>query len=76
MDKRKMVEVNGEWKIYKENKEVSALTLKEAVVLFLTLSSPSVERSERSSQVPKKHWRLFSPTEVLGHFISLTFDLI
>ena len=72
-----MVEVNGEWKLYKQNKEVSALTLKEAMLLFqgLAFSSRSVERSERSRQVLNKHWRLSSPAEVLGHFISLTFDL-
>ena len=29
--KRKIVEVNGEWKLYKENKEISTLTLKEAI---------------------------------------------
>ena len=34
VDKRKIVEVNGEWKLYKENKEISTLTLKEAVLLF------------------------------------------
>ena len=39
----------------KENKEVRTLTLKEAVVLFLAFGSRSVERSERSSQVPNKH---------------------
>ena len=76
VDNRKIVEVNGEWKLYKENKEVSTLTLKEAMLLFLAFGSRSVERSERSSQVPNKHRRLSSPAEVLGHFISLTFDLI
>ena len=52
-----MVEVNGEWKLYKQNKEVSALTLKEAMLLFqgLAFSSRSVERSERSRQVLNKH---------------------
>ena len=52
VDKRKIVEVNGEWKLYKENKEISTLTLKEAMLLFLAFGSRSVERSERSSQVP------------------------
>ena len=28
VDKLKIVEVNGEWKLYKENKEISTLTLK------------------------------------------------
>ena len=76
VDKRKIVEVSGEWKLYKENKEVSTLTLKEAMLLFLAFGSWRVERSERSSQVANKHWLLSSPAEVLGHFISLKFDLI
>ena len=55
VDKRKIVEVNGEWKLDRENKEISTLTLKEAVLLFLAFGSRSVERSERSSQVPNNH---------------------
>ena len=55
VDKRKIVEVNGEWKLYKENKEISTLTLKEAMLLFLAFGSRSVERSERSSHVPNNH---------------------
>ena len=43
MDKRK-IEVNGEKKLYKENKEVSTLALKEAMLLFLVCLR-SVERS-------------------------------
>ena len=54
-DRRKIVEVNGEWKLYKENKEISTLTLKEAMLPFLAFGSRSVERSERSSQFSKKH---------------------
>ena len=50
-----MVEVNGEWKLNKENKEVSTLLLKEAMLLFLAVGSRSVKRSERSSQVLNKH---------------------
>ena len=37
VDKREIVEVNGEWKLYKENKEISKLTLKEAMLLFWPL---------------------------------------
>ena len=55
VDKRKIVEVNAEWKLYYENKEVSTLTLKEEMLLFLTFGSRSVERSERSNPVPNKH---------------------
>ena len=56
VDKRKIVEVNGEWKLYRENKkEISSLTLKEAMLPFLALGSQSVERSKRSSQVPNNH---------------------
>ena len=55
VDKGKIVQVNGEWKLYKENKEIRTLTLKEAIVLFLAFGSRSVERSERSSQVPNNH---------------------
>ena len=55
VDRRKIVEVNGEWKLYKENKEISTLALKEAMLLFLAFGSRSVERSERWSQVPKNH---------------------
>ena len=55
VDKRKILEVNGEWKLYKGNKEVNTLTLKEAMLLFLAFGSRSVERSERSSQAPNKH---------------------
>ena len=76
VDKRKIVPVNGEWKFYKENKEISTLTLKEAMLLFLSFCSRSVERSERSSQVPNNHSRMSSPAALLGHFISLTLDLI
>ena len=50
VDKREIVEVNYEWRLHKENKEVSTLTLKEAMLLFLAFGSRSVERSERSSQ--------------------------
>ena len=52
VDKHKIVEVNGQWKLYKE---VSTLTQKEAMLLFLAFGSRSVERSERSSQVPNNH---------------------
>ena len=55
VDKRKIVEVDREWKLYKENKEICTLTLKEAMLLFLAFGSRSVERSERSSQVPNNH---------------------
>ena len=54
VDKRKIVEANGEWKLYKENKEVSTVTLKEAMLLFLAFVSQSMARSERPSQVPNK----------------------
>ena len=46
------------------------------MLLFLALGSRSVERSERLSQFPNKQWRLSSKAELLGHFISLTFDFI
>ena len=62
VDKRKIVEVNGEWKLYKENKEISTLTLK----VRGPKGSRSVERSERSSQVPNNHWRMSSPAAFLG----------
>ena len=76
VDKCKIVQLNGEWKLYKENKEISTLTLKEAMLLFLAFGSRSVERSERSSQVPNNHWRMSSPAALLGasfllHFIWL-----
>ena len=44
------------------------------MLLFLDFGSRPVERSERSSQVQNKHWRLSSLAELLGHFI-LEFDL-
>ena len=75
VDNRKIVEVNGEWNLNKENKEVSTLLLKEAKLLFLAVGSRSVKRSEKSSQALNKHLRMFSPAELFGHFISLTFDL-
>ena len=67
----KIVEVNGEWKLYKENKEISTLTLKArgpkgSNVTVLAFGSRSVERSERSSQVPNNHWRMSSPAAFLG----------
>ena len=55
VDKRKIVEVNGEWKLYKENKAINTLIQKEAMLMFLAFGSRSVERSERSSQVPNNH---------------------
>ena len=39
VDKRKIVEVNGDWKLYKENKDLSTLSLKEAMLLFLAVSA-------------------------------------
>ena len=57
-------------------REISTLTLKEAMLPFLAFGSRTVERSERLSQVPNNHWRMSSPAALLGHFISLTFDLI
>ena len=48
-------QVNSEWKLYKEYKGKSTITLKVAMLLLLTFGSRSVERSERSSQVPNKH---------------------
>ena len=45
------------------------------MLLFLAVGSRSVKRSERSSQALNKHLRMFSPAELFGHFISLTFDL-
>ena len=56
-------------------KEKRTLPLKEEMLLFRDFGSRSEERFERSSQVPIKHWRLSSPVELHGHFISLTFDL-
>ena len=50
-----IVEVNAESKLYKEYKEVSTLTLKEAMLLFLAFGSRSVERCERSSRILNKH---------------------
>ena len=44
--------------------------------LFLAFGSRSVERSARSSQFANNYLRLSSPAELLGHFISPTFDLI
>ena len=35
VDKRKIVEVNAEWKLYKEDKEVRTLSLKEVAVSSL-----------------------------------------
>ena len=71
VDKRKIIEVNGEWKLYKENKEISTLTLeargpKGSNVTVLASGSRSVKRSERSSQVPNNHWRMSSPAVLLG----------
>ena len=43
------------------------------MLLFLVFGSWSVERSERSSQVSNV---FTGGGELLGHFISLTFDLI
>ena len=48
VDKRKIVEVNGEWKPYKENKEISTLTLKEAMLLFLAFGSCSTHETIRN----------------------------
>ena len=60
VDKRKIVEVNGGWKLSKKKKRKKtktkySLTLKEAILLLLAFSSRSVERSESSSQVLNKH---------------------
>ena len=43
VDKRNILEVNGQWKLYKE----STLILKETMLLFLAFGLWSVERSER-----------------------------
>ena len=55
VDRRKIVEVNAEWKLNKEYKEVSTLTLMKAMLLFLAFGSRSVERCKRSRQVLNKH---------------------
>ena len=55
VDRRKIVEVNAEWKLYEEYKEVSTLTLKEGTLPYLVFGSRSVKRCERSSQVLNKH---------------------
>ena len=72
VDKGKIVQVNGEWKLYKENKEIRTLTLKEAKLLFLAFGSRSVERSERSSQVPNNplQKRAHSKTSIVKMQIS------
>ena len=43
VDKRKILEVNGQWKLYKESSPI----LKETMLLFLAFGLWSVERSER-----------------------------
>ena len=58
VDKRKIVQVNGEWKLYKENKEISTLTLKEAMLLFLSFCSRvsgKIWKIEPSPEQPLKN---------------------
>ena len=63
-----IVEVNAESKLYKEYKEVSTLTLKEAMLLFLAFSSRSVERCERSSQVLKNVFTGAAPRSLYSSY--------
>ena len=67
VNKLKIVKVNDERKLYKENKEVSTLPLKEAISQFLPFVSKSVERA-------KSHTNKNVSTVLLGHN-SLTFDV-
>ena len=67
VNKLKIVKVNGERKLYKDNKEVSTLPLKEAMSQFLGFVSRSVERAK--SRTNKN-----VVTVLLGHN-SLTFDV-
>ena len=67
VNKLKIVKVNGERKLYKDNKEVSTLPLKEAMSQFLGFVSRSVERTK--SRTNKN-----VVTVLLGHN-SLTFDV-
>ena len=50
VDKRKIVEVNGECKVYKENKEISTLTLKEAMLLLIKRVSCCTENGLQNLQ--------------------------
>ena len=67
VNKLKIVKVSGERKLYKDNKEVSTLPLKEAMSQFLGFVSRSVERAK--SRTNKN-----VVTVLLGHN-SLTFDV-
>ena len=55
VDKRKIVEVNAEWKLYKEYKEVSNSNIASFRNSLLAFGSRSVEICERSSQVLNRH---------------------
>ena len=67
VNKLKIVKVNDKRKLYKENKEVSTLPLKEAISQFLAFVSKSVGRA-------KSHTNKNVSTVLLGHN-SLTFDV-
>ena len=67
VNKLKIVKVNDERKLYKENKEVSILPLKEAMSQFLAFVSQSVGRA-------KSHTNKNVSTVLLGHS-SLTFEV-
>ena len=60
VNKLKIVRVNDERKLYKENKEVSILPLKEAMSQFLAFVSQSVGRA-------KSHANKNVSTVLLGH---------
>ena len=67
VNKLKIVKVNDERKLYKENKEVSILPLKEAISQFLAFVSKSVGRA-------KSHTNKNVSSVLLGHN-SFTFDV-
>ena len=71
VDKRKRVEVNGEWKLYKENKEISTLTLKEATLQFLAFGSRYLKDRAKSRTTTEEclHQRRSSVTSFLLHLI-------
>ena len=51
VDKREIVGVNGEWKLYLENKEVSTLTQNEAMLLSLAFGLRSVSIPEQTLKI-------------------------
>ena len=72
-DKRKIVEINSEWKLYKENKEISTLTLNYCYCFWPLVHGQWKDLNDRANSRTTTeeclHWRRSSVSSCLLHLI-------